>query len=230
MGFRHLCCAEYRGSLDNASHYAVVWMQCSWASPCSTLSFFPPWCLSFSSSFTVCWSSLHVQTLCLSWELPGGSGCVCTAARSWLPLECLPQSLVFLGDSTCAFFFFFFFFPHCITYELCCLPLWDWELRLMSTEHSSGYFVAAQRNSEGRQKLFRALTLASGGEMTWNITSDFLLKTLSTDTVKWQNQSQRKNVSMSQFGSWILHTPSKTKLKSALSPKPGSREVEPMLL
>ena len=138
-----------------------------------------------------------------------------------------PESCVSGGFNLC---FFFFFFPHCITYELCCLPLWDWELRLMSTEHSSGYFVAAQRNSEGRQKLFRALTLASGGEMTWNITSDFLLKTLSTDTVKWQNQSQRKNVSMSQFGSWILHTPSKTKLKSALPPKPGSREVEPMLL
>lgn len=105
MEFKHLCCAVYRGSLDNASHYVVVWMQCFWASPCSILSFFSPWCLSFSSSLTLFWSSLHVQTLCLSWELPGGSGCVCTAARSWLPLECLPQSLVFLGDSTWVFFF-----------------------------------------------------------------------------------------------------------------------------
>ena len=213
--------------------HTMLWYGCNVPEPLHAVPFlfFPPGVchsplLSLSAGLLCMfrlsvWAGSSLEGVAVFAQQPG-AGC---------PWSAFPRVLCFWGiQLVFFFFFFFFFFPHCITYELCCLPLWDWELRLMSTEHSSGYFVAAQRNSEGRQKLFRALTLASGGEMTWNITSDFLLKTLSTDTVKWQNQSQRKNVSMSQFGSWILHTPSKTKLKSALPPKPGSREVEPMLL
>lgn len=51
-----------------------------------------------------------------SWELPGGSGCVCAAVGSWLPLDCFPKSLEFLGVSTCVL--------RCVAYELCSLLLW----------------------------------------------------------------------------------------------------------
>lgn len=71
-------------------------------------SIFPP--LSFSAGLLYMF-----RPHCVSWELPGGSGCVCAAVGSWLPLECFPQSLEFLGVSTCVF--------RCVTYELCSLLL-----------------------------------------------------------------------------------------------------------
>lgn len=105
--------------------YSVLWYGCNVSGLLDAvlpnlffwwwLQRFPP--LSFSAGL-LCMFRPH----CVSWELPAGSGCVCTAVRSWLPLECFPQILEFLGVSTCVL--------RCVAYELCGLLLWDESLEL----------------------------------------------------------------------------------------------------
>lgn len=90
--------------------------------------------LAFTSSFILCRSSVHVRTHCLSGGLPGGRVCVCTAVRSWLPLECFPESLEFLGDSTCVFFFCFFLKVALLMNSAACccvMGAWSYEHRAL---------------------------------------------------------------------------------------------------